>query len=290
MRVVMVLRDEFKRSSWLFVILLACFFLAAADLLSVTSGTWKATVIGGDASWYIYEGVYSNFIPFYLIAVVLLALCQSRKRTDDFWNSLPYTAGELYVFRLLYGALVILFIAVVQLGMTAVIVNKFGFFMKDFALLGISTEYIYRTGSLIVALFGAYIIATLVYKLVNNRFAASIMLFFLALIPELLVAPCDWLGGIFLDGLEVAANIKYAAVFGIYIPYIVKNVYTVGVPVYAAVTVIVFLIGYYVSRRNTEKGNEGMFYNGIIKAVFILLCLLFALNVVDTLFVQGGVM
>ena len=116
------------------------------------------------------------------------------------------------------------------------------------------------------------------------------MLFFLALIPELLVTPCDWLGEIFLDGLEVAANIKYAAVFGVYIPYIVKDVYTVGVPVYAAVTVIIFLIGYYVSRRNTERGNEGMFYNGIIKAVFIILCLLFALNVVDNLFVQGGVM
>ena len=290
MRVVMVLRDEFKRSAWLFIILLASFFLSAVDLLSKINNTWLTIMAGGDTFWYVYEGISSNHIPVYLLSIVLLALCQSRRPTDDFWNGLPYTAGELYVFRLFYGALVILFIGVCQLVITAVICGRYEFFLKDCGLLGISCEYLYRTGAMVTALFGTYIIATLVYKLITNRFAASLMLFFLALMPELLVVPCNWLGGLFLDGLETAANIKYAVAFGVYIPYIMKDVYTVGIPVYAAVTVVIFLIGYYASRRISERGIECMFYNGLIKAVFLLLCLLFALNVIDNFFVQGGVM
>lgn len=287
MRVVMVLRDEFKRSSWIFIIILACFFLSAVDFSRTINNIWLEVSTGG-AGWYTFEGIYNGFTHVYLIPIVLLALCQSRKKTDNFWSSLPYTAGELYVFRLLYGAVIILLMAVFQLVMTAVVLDRYDFFIRDCQLLGISTDNLYRLGEMVTALFGAYIIATLVYMLVNNRFAASLMLFFLALIPELLFVPLDWFG-ISTDAVQAISNIKYAVVFGIYSPYIIREVYTVGVPVYAGLVVVVFLSGYFVSRKNSQEGNNSMFVNGFVKAVFILLSILVVLNIIDGIFLQGGV-
>jgi hypothetical protein len=47
-------------------------------------------------------------------------------------------------------------------------------------------------------------------------------------------------------------------------------------------------LGIYINERKCENGSERLFYNKAVKAVFIILAVLFGLNLIELLFLQGG--
>jgi hypothetical protein len=61
-------------------------------------------------------------------------------------------------------------------------------------------------------------------------------------------------------------------------------VYNIAVPLYLAIIAFMLWLGFYVNNKNHSSGNCKMFYNKVVKAVFIALSALFALNVIETLF------
>jgi len=281
-RVATVFRDEFKRSSWIIFIVLGCMLLCGVSLTSVLRDSFENIIGGG---WYIS---CVNTVSWYLPVSVLLALSQSRTKKDDFWGSMPYTANSLYILRLLYGIIFIAAVGLIQLIISALILRKYVFLMEDISYLGFELKGIYAYPQFLIINIGAYIISNTVYGLFNNRFAASAMLFFINLMPEMLFTPIQWVCQYYPEVLDALSEVKYIIAYGIGDVYVKSSVYTIGYPVYTAIIAAMLVMGLYINKKSHERGSGRLFYNKSVKVIFILLFVLFILNIMETVFLQGG--
>jgi hypothetical protein len=240
-------------------------------------------------SWYNMD---INTVSWYLPVAFFLAISGSRSKKDDFWNSMPYTANELHALRLAYGVGFIAIVGLIQLAVSALIIHKYAFFAEDLSYIGytLTMNGVYNYLMFLLVIVGGYIIASTIYSLADNRIAASAMLFFIALMPELLFVPILWITGQYSDILGDVSQVKYLIAFGVGVgDYDVNTaVYKICVPLYLVIIAFMLWLGFYVNKKNHSSGNCKIFYNKVVKVVFIALSVLFALNVTETLFFQGG--
>lgn len=282
MRVVTIFKDEFKRSSWIIFIVLGCMFLAGGVFTEKIKEAVDYVFVCSD--WF-YEEV--NVVSWYLPVAVLLALSQKRNKTDDFWGSMPYTSYSLYLLRLAYGLIFIAAVGAVQMLLSAAILNKNAFIVEDLSYVGIKIRGAYAFPMFMLVNGGAYILSNTVCTLVNNRGAAAAFGFFAALMPEMLFTPYNWITGDYWHLIEDFCDIKYAVVFGE--GYNISDwVYSYGVPIYLVIIAFMLFIGIYANGKTAQRGAVRVFYNKAVKAIYIILCVLFVLNVFETLFLQGG--
>lgn len=282
MRVVTVFKDEFKRSSWIIFIVLGCMLLAgamltdrieeAADYILVSSGWFNENV---------------NVVSWYLPVAALFALSQKRTKKDDFWGSMPYTSDSLYLLRLAYGLIFIVAVGVLQMLLSAAVLHKNAFIIEDLSYIGLTIKGAYAFPMFMLVNGGAYIIANTVCTLVNNRGAAAAFGFFAALMPEMLFTPYNWITGDYWYLMEHFSDIKYVIAFGLN-DDVSDWVYSYGVPIYLVIIAAMLFIGIYANRKTSQRGISRVFYNKAVKVIYIILCVLFALNVFETLFLQGG--
>lgn len=279
-RVRVVLKDEFKRSSWVILIAVGCLLLCNMTLASLINKGFINLVN------YAWHGIVINTVSWYLPVAFFLAISGSRSKKDDFWNSMPYTANELHAIRLAYGVGFIAIVGLLQLAVAAVVAHKYAFFAEDLSYLGYTLNGVYNYPMFLLIIVGGYIIASTIYGLVDNRIVASAMLFFISLMPELLFVPILWITGQSLDILDYASQVKYLIVFGVGVGDSDVNtvIYNIGVPLYLVIIAFMLWLGFYVNNKNHSSGNCKMFYNKVVKAVFIALSVLFALNITETLF------
>lgn len=284
MKTVYALYDEFKRSSWVFLAAGCSMFFAASSLYSMLMDAFYS-VLNGD---YLYEMYFENLsAAFYLPFVILLALSQHRSKGGDFRSSMPYTADELYFVRLLYGALAILAVTAAQWLVFGLMFNRYAFILEDLKALGEDMAAFVNPLHFALVLFGEYVGVSLVLQLVSNRFAAAFACFAIGLMPEMLTAPYQWIFGEFPD-IEVFYRIKYAFIPGINDNMVKPEVFCACALAYGAIIAGLIFAGVYVNGKTNGSGRFKVFYNKGVKAVFIVLSILFALNVFDTFFIQGG--
>ncbi len=282
MRVVTVFKDEFKRSSWIIFIVLGCMLLVGAMLTEKIEEVTDYILV---SSGWFNEDV--NVVSWYLPVAALLALSQKRTRKDDFWGSMPYTADSLYLLRLAYGLMFIAAVGVVQMLLSAAIMHKNAFIIEDLRYIGLRINGVYDFPRFMLVNGGAYILASTICTLVNNHAVAAAFGFFASLMPEMLFTPYNWITGEYWHLIEYFSDLKYVIAFGIN-DNVNDYVYQYGVPVYLCIIAAMLFIGAYVNRKTAERGNSKVFYNRFVKVIYIILCVLFALNVFETLFLQGG--
>lgn len=284
MKTIYVLYDELKRSSWVFLVAMGCMLLGSNYIFDSLKGFYFHVLNNN----YIYDVYIENIIAaIYLPFVILLALSQYRGKNEDFRSSMPYTADGLYFIRLLYGIIAILTVTVIQWAVLGLLFNNYAFVITDLKDMGVNLAVFINPLHFVLVLFGMYVFISLILQLVANRFGAAFMAFTLALMPEMLAVPYQWIFGE-APGWEGLFRIKYTFFPGICDNELKTSVYLIGVLVYAVIVGTEVLAGMYVNRKTNGAGRSRMFYNKGVKAVFIALGLLFALNIFDMIFIQGG--
>lgn len=280
MRALVVFRDELKRSSWIIFIVLGCMLFDAMELVRSFNYNFEYMI---GAGW--FDGRV-NTVSWYIPVAILLALCQSRGARDDFWGSMPYTAKSLYILRLVYGICFIAAVGLVQLALSMAVSSKYAFVIEDLSYIGLKIEGVYAYPMFLLVNVGAYLIANTVYTLVNNRITASAMLFFISIMPEMLISPISRLNdGGYPQILENICELKYLIAFGINDGCDVRGL---SYAIYAVVIIFMLYLGIYINGKNAGRGRYRLFYNMAVKVIFILLCVLFCFNIIETLFLQGG--
>ncbi len=300
MRWLTVIKDEFKRTSWVILVAAVCMLICNIVLVQNVEEVYRSVMMN---QFYAPD---INIMYLYLPVSLMLALCQSRGKSDDMWNSMPYKASSLYGLRLAYGMGFIALLGIIQLCVSAAIINKYSFVMDDIAYLGYSVKGIYNYKAYCIANLGTYTIAAAYFILIRHQGAASAALFFTALMPEMLIAPIARVTDILFAfqeavkaynrlgieslqrGLNTACELKYAVMFGINAYDIKASVYGIGCFVYAALAALMLVLGFYVNKKRCDRGNDKIFYNKAVKTIYILLLVLFVYNIIETLFLQGG--
>ncbi len=279
MRALCVFKDEFKRTSWLLLISMGLMFMCNAILISQLNSVVLNVLTSGFLQPLI------DIIPWYLPISLFLALFQARN--SDLLSSMPYTTTGLYCLRLLYGVVFLALAGLVQLIVLYLIFNRYSFLIEDLAYTGQSLSAVCSYPRFLIVTIGAYIIATLAFTLIKNRLFASFGLFFAALLPELFFAPLSWFFET--DFFDVICELKYNILFAkdSYIK-VKPDILSLGYIVYSLVIIILFFAGMYTNKKNHEKGMDRIFCNEAVMVIYYMLLLLFALNIIDTLFIQGG--
>lgn len=284
MRVAYGLYDEFKRSSWVFMVALGCLLFGTFYLYGEVKDLFF-TVINGS---YIYDIYIESILQcFYLPFALSLAFSQHRGKKEEFRGSMPYTADGLYFIRLLYGFIAIALVTLAQWLSYSLILGKCTYaaaYLNE--LCGGSVAFMSPLHFMVV-LLGEYVMLTLVMQLVRNPIGAAFGSFMLALMPEMLEVPYQWVTDAS-PNWEGLYRIKYAFMPGIADNMLKPQVYNTAAWIYAAILAVFVALGAYINHKASGTGNSKAFYNKGVKTCYIVLCVLFALNLFETFFLQGG--
>jgi hypothetical protein len=227
-------------------------------------------------------------VSYCLPVPILLALTLHKGKEDELWSSMPYTTNALYLIRLCYGVGFIFLTGLVKLLVTWLVLQRYGCVMEDMAYLTYYPVGLYSFGRFLLVNIGAYIITGTVCRLVNNRILASIMLVLAEFVPLMLLVPIRWVTGQYWDALSQFSEVYSIISLGATSSELNPPIRTAGTIIYIAVILIMLVLDLYINKQRSENGKTKLFYNTAVKVVYIVFCVLFLLNVIETLFLQGG--